>query len=212
MESYLSASVTLVVGFVALEVYRRQKRDEKKNAARIILVEIENAERQLSVIKENGNDGSLLESSRLMSSYSWEKYRHMFGQNFTPREWDTISDFYNRCLQYDKAVEYDGSSFYHDIEAFRTSVNNSLALGVANIITNNSGLSREEVDAEYKVYKDKLIEAYMGNLHIYSPNKPINDAAKALKDLNSTLSLTSVGDKLRKMSHPTIWQRMANRT
>lgn len=211
MESYLSASVTLLVGLVALEVYRRQKRDEKKNAARILLVEIENAERQLSVIKESGNDGNLSENSKLMSSSSWEKYRHMFGQDFTSREWDTISDFYNRCLQYDKAVEYDGSSFYHDIEAFRTSINNALSLGLANIIASNNELSSDEVIEEYSVYKEKLVDAYMSpkNLHMYSPTKPINDAAKALKDLNSTLSLTSVGDKLRRMSRQSIWQRIA---
>lgn len=183
MESYITAGVTLLVGLVALEVYRRQKRDEKKNAARILLVEIENAERQLSVIRESGNDKTLSENSRLMSSSSWEKYRHMFGQNFTSREWDTVSDFYNRCLQYDKAVEYDGSSFYHDIEAFRTSVNNALALGVANIIATNPTLTTEEVDEEYQEYKSKLIDTFMKpkNLHIYSPNKPINDAANALK-------------------------------
>ena len=91
-----------------------------------------------------------------MSSSSWEKYRHLFGQDFTAREWDTISDFYNRCIQYDRAVDYDSSNIYHDIEAFRTSVNNALALSAANIIAGNGSLSDEEVAQEYVAFKDKL--------------------------------------------------------
>ena len=209
MDSYISAGVTLLVGLIALEVYRRQKRDEKKNAARIILVEIENAERQLSIIKEN-NNGNISENPRLMTSSSWEKYRHLFGRDFTPREWDTISDFYNRCLQYDKAVEYDDSSFYHDIEAFRTSINNALALGALTIVTSDGGMTKEEISTEYGRIKDNLVGAYMDNLHMYSPNKPVNVAARALSELNSNLSLTSVGDKLRKLSKPSFWQKITS--
>lgn len=207
MENYATASVTLIVGFVALEVYRRQKRDHKKTAARILLVEIENAERQLNIIKESEK---LSENSRLMSSSSWEKYRHLFGQDFTAREWDTISDFYTRCIQYDKAIDYDGSSIYHDIEAFRTSLNNALALSAANIIVSNPALTNDEVVQEYVVFRDKLDKAYMSNLLPYSPNKPVNDATRALQGLDTTLSLTSIGDKLRKIAKPTLWQRISH--
>lgn len=207
MENYVTAVVTLIVGFTAFEVYRRQKRDQKKTSARILLVEIENAERQLSIIKESDK---LSENVRLMSSASWEKYRHLFGQDFTAREWDTVSDFYNRCIQYDQAIDYDSSNIYHDIEAFRTSVNNALALSAANIIASNPALSDEEIIQEYAVFKDKLEKSYMSNFLPYSPNKPVNDAAKALQGLDSTLSLTSVGDKLRKISKPTLWQRISS--
>lgn len=213
MQEYIVAAVTLLVGFVALEVYRRQKRDQRKTAARIILVEIENAERQLSMIKEAGNPEKLSENTRLMSTASWEKYRHLFGQTFTSREWDTISDFYNRCAQYDKAVEYDSSSIYHDIEAIRTGINNALSLGAANIVATNSQLSLEEIDAEYRLFKEKLVNTYMArdNLFTYAPNKPLIDATTALKELNTSLSLTSVGDKLRRISRPGIWQRLLNK-
>ena len=207
MENYITAGITLAVGFAAFEVYRREKRDHKKTAARILLVEIENAERQLAIIKESDK---LSENVRLMSSSSWEKYRHLFGQDFTAREWDTISDFYNRCTQYDKAVDYDSSNIYHDIEAYRTSVNNALALSAANIIVGNPALSDEEIIKEYAIFKDKLDKAYMSNFLPYSPTKPINDAAKALQGLDSTLSLTSVGNKLRKVAKPTLWQRISH--
>ena len=207
LETYLTPIVTLIVGFIALEVYRRQKRDHRKTAARILLVEIENAERQLAIIRESNK---LSESVRLMSSSSWEKYRHLFGQVFTAREWDTISDFYNRCIQYDRAVEYDSSSVHHDIEAFRTSVNNALAMGAANIIMTNPNLSDIEIMDEYALFKEKMKKAYMGNFLEYNPTKPVNDAAKALIGLDSTLSLTSVGNKLRRISKPTLWQRISN--
>lgn len=212
LQTIVTALATVVVGFGAFGVYVWQKRDHKKTAARILLIEIENAERQLSSIKSNESD-SLPENTYLMPTSSWEKYRHLFGRDLTSREWDTISEFYNRCIQYDKAVTYDASSLEHDIEALRISVKQALALGLAiTILSDTSGLSNEELNDAYAEFGNKLTKTYMSpeNLYMYKPNKPLNEATKAIKDLDNTLSLTSIGDKLRKMSKPSLLQRIFN--
>ena len=49
----LNPITTLIVGFAAYFLYKKQKEDEKRDAANIILLEIESAERQLGVVKEN---------------------------------------------------------------------------------------------------------------------------------------------------------------
>lgn len=213
-QTWVTAAVALVVGSAAFGVYIWQKRDQKKTAARILLVEIENAERQLSIIKKTGNDDSLSESVRLMPTTSWEKYRHLFGRTFTSREWDTVSDFYNRCSQYDKAVDYDSTSITRDIEAWRTSVNHALALVISISLLNDSSgqLTDREFEDQYRELGRRLTEVYMkpSNLFIYKPVKPLKEATDALKELTETLSLTSVGDKLRKVSRPNLWQRIFN--
>lgn len=209
-QTIVTAVVTLIVGLGAFGVYTWQKRDHKKTSARILLIEIENAERQLAIIKGKDSD-SLPENTYLMPTYSWEKYRHLFGRDFSSREWDTISDFYNRCLQYDRAVTYDAASLEHDIEAFRSSVNNALALGLGlRILSDTASMDDNEINDRYVQYRHKVTKTFMEptNLFLYKPNKPLNEATKAIKDLNGTVSLTSVGDKLRKISRPNLWQRI----
>lgn len=211
-QTILTALVTFIVGLGAFLVYIWQKHDRKKTAARILLIEIENAERQLSNIKNmSGNSESLPENGYLMPTSSWEKYRHLFGRDFTSREWDAISDFYNRCAQFDKAVTYDASSLEYDIEALRISVKQSLALGLAiTILGDTSAMSEDELDAAYVNFANKLVNIYMKaeNLYMYKPKKPLNEATKAIKDLNDTISLTSVGDKFRKISKPSLISRI----
>jgi hypothetical protein len=216
MAEYLTALVTFIVGLVALEVYQKQKRDFKKTAARILLIEIENAERQLQVINQNGEPKNLAENLYLMPSASWEKYRHLFAQDFTPREWDTITNFYNRCLQFDEAVKYDSVSFKQDIEAFRTSINAILAAKAGKMIED---LSQDATENElaatgesYRKFRDELSALYMtpSNLHMYSPQKPVTDAVAAIKNLDGGLSLTTVGVKLRKLAKQGFFARLFN--
>lgn len=214
-QTWVTAIITFLVGLGAFGVYMWQKRDQKKTAARIILIEIENAESQLKIVKDSPKAEALPENTRLMPTASWEKYRHLFARMFTPREWDTISDFYNKCLEYDRAVTYDASSLELDIEAFRSSVNNALALVLAVTILNDNGnsLSDDELDAQYVELQRKLTTVFMEpkNLFIYKPTKPLNEAARAIRALDSVMSLTSVGDKLRKISKPNLLQRILSK-
>lgn len=50
---FLNALVTFVTGLVAFYVYKKKQRDDKKDAANIILLEVQNAERQLKLVREN---------------------------------------------------------------------------------------------------------------------------------------------------------------
>jgi len=127
MEQYVSAGVTFLVGLVALFVYQKQKRDHKKDAANILIIEIESAERQLQAIQEGAAPKTLKENQFLMPSASWATYRHLFARDFSLREWDIVTDFYNRCKQFDEAVQYNSTFFRHDVEAYRISLNQALA-------------------------------------------------------------------------------------
>lgn len=215
-ENYLNAAVTLIVGFVALIVYQKQKRDHKKDAANILLIEIETAERQLQIVKEGGSPTSLRENIFLMPSASWSTYRHLFARDLTSREWDILNNFYNRCKQFDEAVTYNSTFFRQDVEAYRVSLNNALAQAalfcsqeVMN--DNNAGKKRdsgEEIsqldytaiaDKKYVELAKRIADLYIEpkNLYFYAPKKPIDDAIEALGNLDSTISTTTIGIKLR---------------
>ncbi len=85
---------TIVAGFIALVVYLLHKRDEKINAARIILSEIRNAEQQISRIKD---DGVISDFSSILPFNSWKKHAHLFVKVFDRDELDLVNNFYISC-------------------------------------------------------------------------------------------------------------------
>jgi len=98
---------TFAAGYIALRVYQKQKNDEKRNAANVIVLEIEGAEeglRKVSVDRPfTGNDEA---DTVLMKTTSWDKYKHLFVADFLQdrNEWNKIADFYTQCGEYDTAV------------------------------------------------------------------------------------------------------------
>jgi hypothetical protein len=220
MENYLSSIVTFVVGFIALFIYQKQKRDHKKNAANILIIEIEGAERQLQTLKESGTPKTLKEGQYLMPSSSWSKYRHLFARDFTSREWDILTNFYNRCQEFDDAVRYNGTFFRQDVEAYRTSINRVLAEAAFEVSKESEKDTEEDdqkrFDAADKKYLARIataIKLYMEpkNLYTYDPQKPINDAVAALGSMESTISTSTIGVKLRKIAKQPLLQRIFSR-
>src|SRR5579862_2127642 len=84
---------TFGAGYIAWNVYKSQKSDEKRNAANVILLEIEGAEeglRKVSPQKPFLDDGDAV----LMRTASWDKYKHLFVSDFASHrnEWGKISE------------------------------------------------------------------------------------------------------------------------
>ena len=221
MEQYISAIVTFIVGFVALFVYLKQKRDHKKDAANILLIEIEAAERQLQIVKESGAPQELKEGSFLMPSSSWSTYRHLFARDLSPREWDIITNFYTKCKQFDESVDYNSSFFKQDVEAYRLSINSALALIAKDVSINiDEGPSQDEslifdaANEHYRRIAGRAKNLFMNveNIYRYEPNKPISDAIDALATLDTGISTGTIGIKLRRIAKPGFATRFFKKT
>lgn len=52
-KDYVNATIAVLVGLIAVVLYYKQKFDRKKEAARIILLEIQRAERGIRQVKES---------------------------------------------------------------------------------------------------------------------------------------------------------------
>src|SRR5579859_3713818 len=91
--------VTILVGSTALIIYNKTKDDFKKDAANIILLEIQNAERALKQVTEsvNAEPPTLPQNIFLMQTESWSKYRYLFVRDFDWNEWNEITDFYDKA-------------------------------------------------------------------------------------------------------------------
>lgn len=92
---------TLLSVFVAIVLYLWKVRQDKRNAARILLMEIRNAESTLDVIKESG---AVAETTFVMPVSSWSKFQHYFVKDFDKDELDDLNHFYNLCILIQKEV------------------------------------------------------------------------------------------------------------
>ena len=158
------AFVTLFVGLGAFRIYTKQKDDAKRDAANIILLEIESAEQQLQIITQNEQQDSLAENIYLMKNSSWDEYRYLFVRDFDRNEWDKISDFYSKCYQYDEAVTSNNKYFGANVEKIQLQIQGILA-GFARDYTDKILAATDEAQKtvlreEYGNRKTLFIESY----------------------------------------------------
>ncbi len=207
--------VALGVGVAAYSVYSKQKRDSKRDSANIILLEIEHAEQQMQIVTQTQESESLNENIYLMRVASWEKYRYLFVRDFDRNEWDKVTDFYDKCQRYDTAVRYNNTFFKANEENLRTNLHRVLADYADEYVSTASNATPTERTEAERVYLEKrqsFIDMYMrttqGYLYMYNPIKPVNDAKTVLSSIETSLSLTSVGIKLKRLARASsIWQR-----
>jgi len=215
---FITPITTVIVGSVAYVVYLRQKRDVKRDAANIILIEIINAERQLSLIL-SADRPTELPKLLTMPNHSWDQYKYHFVKDFKQNEWDKITMFYSRCLKYDRAVEYNDSFFKEDIIRIRDNTHKYVA-EIAKEFTDEFPLAstitaftkaQENLVKSFKDKRTTFEQFYGENKFFYSPLQPINEATEALKSLDTNLSVTSVGTKLTKLSKQGFFSRFLSK-
>lgn len=209
--------VTLLVGLVAFRIYRKQKIDQKKDAANVILLELETAEQKLQRINSaRADDLNRLPNIYLMEESSWDKFRYLFVKDFDRNEWDKITDFYSKCKSYDEAVSYNESHFDKHVQEMRKIQHKYFgaysAEYVENTFSENNPRTIQENKDTMDAKKSMLLDAIgirdTSNTYLYSPQQPLDQATIALLSIESNISLTSVGQKLKSISFKkTLWQK-----
>lgn len=217
--SFFIAATTLTVGFVAYFLYKKQKRDEKKDAATILLAEIKNAAALLPGIKTRFNPNTGIEEGTvLLPSESWTKYKYLFVNDLKAEEWRAVDTFYKNCLAYDAALVEKLSYFaqnsrqiwvsihqnYHDMLKDYFSQNPELE------ITQENRGNIIEIPLELADRISAFTDTYIANtsrLAGYNPSKPNLDAERALKEINDDLLLSSVGSRLEDIANPKFFRK-----
>lgn len=97
-----STLATILAAFVAFWVYRKQKEDAKRDAAKIILQEIRRAEDIISDYKQNG---SYQFAKKIIATNSWSKNIHLFVGDLDNDELDKISDLYSTGEYLDSLIK-----------------------------------------------------------------------------------------------------------
>lgn len=196
--SFFIALVTLTAGLIAYLIYRKGKNDFKRDAANILLLEIQNAERLIIAIKEKlQKDNQLSNDVYLMATASWQKYQYLFVRDFDRDEWDTIAVFYDKCKLIDEAAAQNNSYFQKNEEQARTNLLRISADYIKQSIETNEESKGEFLEKSRKFQKEYLSYPEL----MYSPQKPLNDAKLHLETIPKNLSLTSIGAKLKRIAN-----------
>lgn len=204
--SFIGSLLVGTVGLVALYLYDKQKKDNKKETANIILLEIQNAERMIKQIK----DELLYKPFPMipvniftMPSESWSSRKYLFVGDFDRNEWDTITDFYNNCRLYDEAVKLNNSYFEKNTEQLRVNLQKKTADDVTKAFQSllkatpeNKKKLLEKINQDAKDFFDFYAQSSMQ----YKPQKALDDAKQAIGGLDNNISLTSIGIKLKEIS------------
>lgn len=193
--------VTFTVGLAAYIIYRIQKNDEKVNAARSIVLEIQNAEKGIGKVRDAVKKDHLDVDVKILQSESWSSMKKFFVRDFDTDEWDAISDFFNKSSLLDAAIAYNKTAFASDVEQIRSNKQSALARYAAEAIEKADGKNAEQIRNEYDIKARAFDGLYMDKQgdFAYSPLKPLNDAKMYLEGLNS-LSTTTIGQKFKKIA------------
>jgi hypothetical protein len=200
--------VTLAVGSVAFIIYGFGKRDKKRDAAKVLLLEVRSAQRRLKKIKKDLQENNKLSSdSMVMPSNSWVTNRHMFINDFDAEEWDEISEFYDNCNIIDKLIEYQNSFFWNDVEAIRENKHRMFADFAKKIFDETvekakagNKVSAEDAIKEAQDMVDAYNNMYEKTFRLYAPEAVLTDANKYVDRISLNISQTAIGAKLKKLS------------
>lgn len=208
-EQLISSAVTIVVAFTAWGLYLKQKRDQRKDAAGIILREIEQAERNLPAARramEQVQKLEVPEKCQVMPISSWKDLQYQLSRELPPDVMERIDEFYSNCKLLDEALSVLDAIFYKNESEVRVNqfriIADILYKEVSELKPNpqNDPEVNEENNIISQKYSEqrKAIEQRLPTLTSYQANKPANDAEKYLQSVPSELSLSRVGQALRK--------------
>lgn len=199
------AIVTLIAGLVAYFLYRKRIKDGKKDAANILLLEIQNAERQLKAAREQMTKNNvLIDDAYVMPTESWGQYKYLFVRDFDRDEWDTLNSFYEKCGLFDEAVRHKSTAFANNEAAIRANMHRVTADYVQDYVHKNIDATSDKDTKNHLLNEINLFQdEYLGlpsGLTLYTPIKPVDDAKELLATLQDNLAQTSVGTKLKKIA------------
>lgn len=110
--------ITLIAGGFAYVIYLKQKYDNKKDAAKIILQEIRRAEDIISDYKENGQYRF---TKKIIATNSWAKNIHYFVDDLDADELDKISNLYSTGEYLDLIItKVSDFTFDQNIRSFQS--------------------------------------------------------------------------------------------
>lgn len=185
MPDIINSIVTFVVGLAAYVVYWQTKRNEKKNAATIVIMDIRHAEQVvLSILEKGMIDKSI---KNILYENNWDKYKHLFASHFSYDDFAAFNRFFDSCVEIADARKRMGEVFYANINA-KASIAQQRIFGIDNLSAPEGQTKKQQVIAEIN-----------GEKFVFDPEEPKARILQSLQ-LMGRLSNTVAFEKLKKQA------------
>jgi len=180
LENNASAIATVGTAVVAWLVYKKAKRDEKRDAANIILMDVRQAEKIVhGLLEKQDVDHNM---GKIILENNWSKYKHLFVSEFSQDDFEAFNRFFDSCIQINEARDRMLKLF-------------------------EAGLSQKAVIAQQRILdedknpedKKKSIDALNKEAYVFVPNEPKEVVFRSLS-LMGRLSITCAFEKLKKIA------------
>lgn len=185
---------TLLSVFVAVGLYLWKVNQDKRNAARILLMEIRNAEKTITDIK---NFGTVAPTTFLMPTASWAKSQHYFIEDFNIDELNLFNDFYNLCNL--AQIEVDRLKNRWPISNEEKIKVTQQLFGTLAHDFSDPDISFDD-NTEYKKKRDAIIHILNKETGGFQPELPIINLNSYLPNLRF-ITTTTCGNKLKKIAN-----------
>lgn len=220
--NFFIALVTIITGSVAILLYFQQKKDRKKDSAKTLYYEITNSERIIKDLKtlkkQNGNLLSLWTTAGqyTIGDSGWEENKYLFINDFDENEWENLNTFLNQINEYRRVISQIADLFPKNMGYRMQAIHTELSKIASEQAKELSELEVPEDpnDEEYKAKTLKIIKQYedraqgfitifintkSSSKYSYMPEGTFAPLEKLLEEINTELSISSVGTKLKKL-------------
>lgn len=146
----------VIAGFSAVGIYLSQKKDEKKSAATLVVMQIDSLKNKLPEIIElisnnKINETGMYETLDILDDNQWDKYKHLFVGNIDITSLKIIDDFYYATSlireQLVLAKKLQQQSFFNNQQMLANNFNYFLIQGLEKKYSNNSSDIKETIAA-----------------------------------------------------------------
>jgi hypothetical protein len=179
--------IIFTTGLIALIIYLLKKYNEKKDAARIIINEIRQAERAIQEIK---NNKFLTELSIILPIDTWQNKKHLFLNNLDEDELVLLDSFYFKCTY---AEQYKNMLYDIRNKAIYAK-SNYMQNKLIDMMFNN--MDNREL---YEEEKRKLTNMADSEPWVFSAKTPLDNVIEYISNIN-IITTTTAGIKLKKIA------------
>jgi hypothetical protein len=194
--NFFVALSTFLTGVAAFLVYSWQKKDNKTNAALIILSEIRSSEGKLGLVKKRLTGSTYEDFPSVLPINSWSKFSYLFAKDFDQDELDKINTFFSNCQSIDEMANRDNNFFWITAEERARVVQQQLPQIVVASFDENSGKIDE---AKLQTLKQTFLDTVSNETYAYSPKKTVN-AITLLIDTTVRLTDTPISIKFKNIA------------
>ncbi len=193
LSPYLTAIVTAVGAIAAYVIYEKQKKDDLKNAARAVLLEVRQSEKivkALLTIKESSIDYPK-QFTKILPQGNWYKYSHLFVNEMANEEYEQMNEYYGYCETIEKYLIKNHNFFWVTTEE-RARQKESLG---AILAEKNTALS----PSDFKELIESVSSLYISNTSAYAPQGIITEINKTLDSI-TLISTTPTWGTLKRIA------------